>query len=66
LATFSALKGIKRDVAVILSSGYSQEDVAGHFTGDRPSGFIQKPFKVQDLRERIIEVMSAGGTTDAG
>jgi PAS domain S-box-containing protein len=65
-ATFHALKDIRKDVAVILSSGYSQENVSSQFTGDRPSGFIQKPFKVEELRKRLFEIMSSAAETHEG
>jgi PAS domain S-box-containing protein len=54
-----ALEGLRRirpDVDVIISSGFSEENIAGRFTVDRPSGFIQKPFKVEELREILFRV----------
>jgi PAS domain S-box-containing protein len=55
---FHGLRRVKPDVAVILSSGYSETVVSRHFTGDRPSGFLQKPYNVEDLRREIRRVMS--------
>jgi len=59
LTTLNELRRIKGDVNVLLSSGYSEENVSGQFTGDRPSGFIQKPFSVENLRDKISEVIGA-------
>lgn len=58
LTAFHALREIRSDVDVIISSGYSEENVAGRFGGDRPSGFIQKPFNVEALHQKISEVKS--------
>jgi CheY-like chemotaxis protein len=50
---FDGLRRIRPDVDVIISSGYSEEDVSRNFTSDKPSGFLQKPFKVEELRAII-------------
>ena len=55
--TFHELKKIRPDVRVILSSGYSEQSMSERFTGDRPSGFIQKPYQIQELQSKIAQVM---------
>ena len=60
VSAFHMLKRVRRDIDVILCSGYSEEKVSERFAGDRPAGFIQKPFTVDELREKIIEVTGAG------
>ena len=57
-ATFEALKQIRRDVKVILSSGYSEEEVAQRFTGKGLAGFIQKPYGYQQLRKELERVLT--------
>jgi PAS domain S-box-containing protein len=55
--TFHELRRIRPNARVILCSGYSEGDVSERFTGDRPDGFIQKPFQVNDLKAKIALAM---------
>jgi PAS domain S-box-containing protein len=55
--TFRELRRILPDVRVLVCSGYSKEDVSERFTGARPAGFIQKPFTLHDLQEKISLVV---------
>jgi len=50
---FRELRRINKDVRVILSSGYNEEDATSRFAGQGLSGFIQKPYSPKDLREKI-------------
>ncbi len=58
IATFKALKQIRPDVKIILSSGYSKKEVAERFTGKGLAGFIQKPYRYQQLRKELERVLS--------
>ena len=56
--TFRELRRLRSDVRVVLSSGYSQQDVTQRFAGKRLAGFIQKPYSLKQLRrtlQRVIE-----------
>ncbi len=55
--TFRELCQIDPQVKVILSSGYSESEVASRFAGERLAGFIQKPYSLQELRQRLREVL---------
>ncbi len=57
---FHELKRIRSDVRVIVSSGFSEQEVSGRFEGDEPSGYIKKPFELHRLREKIDEVLGKG------
>jgi PAS domain S-box-containing protein len=57
MSTFRELRHIRSDVRVILSSGYSEQYASGRFPGDKPAGFIQKPFTIQDIKDKIAQVM---------
>ncbi len=50
---FRELKKLDRDVNVIISSGYNEQEVSQKFTGKGLAGFIQKPYKLSDLKEVI-------------
>jgi two-component system cell cycle sensor histidine kinase/response regulator CckA len=53
---FRELHRLRRDVRVILSSGYNEQDVTQKFAGKGLAGFIQKPYRVANLREVLSRV----------
>ncbi len=55
--TFIELQKIKDDVPVILCSGYSEQDLEKHFGDSEPSGFLQKPFEIALLNEKMTEIL---------
>ncbi len=55
------LRKIRPDVLVLLTSGYPEEDAAERFVGSDLAGFIQKPFSIRELEEKLTAVL-AGGT----
>jgi len=66
--TFRELRAINGDVPIILMSGYSHQEAATHFEGEELSGFLQKPFRLERLRELVRaataqpeRMMTAGG-----
>lgn len=48
--TFQRLRRIDPEVRVLLTSGYSEQDTE-RFAGKGLSGFIQKPYRPQELLE---------------
>jgi two-component system cell cycle sensor histidine kinase/response regulator CckA len=54
---FDQLKEINPSVAVILSSGYSIEGRATDILNRGCKGFIQKPFSIQELSEKIKSII---------
>ncbi len=55
--TFQCLKAANPDVRVILSSGYSMNGEASRIINQGCKGFIQKPFTIQLLSQRIREIL---------
>ncbi len=49
LRCFRELRRIDPGVRVILSSGYSEQEVSARFAGERFAGFVQKPYTRQVL-----------------
>jgi two-component system, cell cycle sensor histidine kinase and response regulator CckA len=47
---FRALRALDPGVRVILSSGYNEQDVTPRFSGRGLDGFIQKPYKLSELK----------------
>jgi CheY-like chemotaxis protein len=51
--TFRELKGMRPDVRVVISSGYSEQEVAERFAGEDVAGFVQKPYLYNTLVARV-------------
>ena len=54
---FRELRRIRSDVRVIMSSGYNEQEVTQRFAGKGLTGFIQKPFQLAGLAEKLREVL---------
>lgn len=54
---FRELRSIDENVPVLLMSGYNEQDAVMRFAGKGLSGFVQKPFTVEILRERLLGVL---------
>jgi len=48
-ATFKELRQIDKNVCVIISSGYNEQDVTQRFSGEKLGGFIQKPYTFDNI-----------------
>ena len=59
LAAFTAMRLIKPEIRVLLSSGFSEEAATSRFAGQGLAGFIQKPYHLRDLRRAIELVVTA-------
>ena len=55
--TYDKLKAINPAIKVILSSGYSLDQRAGAIIDRGCNGFIQKPFNMKILQEKISEIL---------
>ena len=54
---FDRLKEINPDIKVLLSSGYSIDGQATEILKRGCDGFIQKPFKITDLSQKLREIL---------
>ncbi len=57
--TYNRMKKINPNVKVLLSSGYGLDGEAKEILERGCNGFIQKPFKMKDLSEKVREVLTA-------
>ncbi len=64
--TFREMRRLHPSVRVILFSGYNEQDAIQRFAGKGLAGFIQKPFNMAALREKLMEVLGDEGTTSNG
>ncbi len=56
--TFGRIKQMQPDLPVILTSGFNEHDARDHFHDAAPSGFIQKPYRSNDLVTKLQEVLN--------
>ena len=57
--TLREMNVIRRDVPVILCSGYTKDDALGRFGETGLAGYLQKPFRRRDLLARVRAVMES-------
>ena len=50
---FGAMKLIRAETPVVLMSGYNEQAAVERFAGRGLAGFIQKPFQMKSLLERV-------------
>jgi PAS domain S-box-containing protein len=55
---FRAIRTIRPEVRVILSSGYNEQDTISQFQGKGLAGFIPKPYQPMKLIEKVREVLA--------
>jgi DNA-binding NtrC family response regulator len=53
------LKKINPQVKIILMSGYSKKEISAEITGQRILGFVQKPFKMNELTKMIAAALTS-------
>jgi len=56
-ACFTELRRINKDVKVVLSSGYNEQEATSRFAGQGLAGFIQKPYLPQTLEATMRELI---------
>jgi PAS domain S-box-containing protein len=59
--TLRRLRRIDKRLPIILMSGYNEREVLDRFVGRELAGFLQKPFKLDDLRDRLRELFRQAG-----
>jgi two-component system, cell cycle sensor histidine kinase and response regulator CckA len=57
LIAFRTMKSLCPGVQVILCSGYNEQEATQKFLGDGLAAFIQKPYRLQDLKQKLEQVL---------
>jgi two-component system cell cycle sensor histidine kinase/response regulator CckA len=57
--TLPEIRKVRPDVPVVVSSGYNEEETMRLFSGQWISGFLQKPYTILRLAERVEEALAA-------
>jgi signal transduction histidine kinase/CheY-like chemotaxis protein len=56
---FHELRKIRKDIRVIIFSGFSNEETANRFIEQGVNGFLQKPFNLKTLRNKMRKVFES-------
>jgi CheY-like chemotaxis protein len=59
---FDRLRSLKPEIPVLLSSGYSLNGQALDILKRGCRGFIQKPFNIEQLQQKILEILAPGNS----
>jgi DNA-binding NtrC family response regulator len=55
---FRAMRQMRPDVRVVLMSGFSRHELASRYGSEGLAGFIQKPFRVEELQACLATILS--------
>ena len=55
---FRAIRAIRPDVPVVLTSGYNRQDTTARFAGKGLAGFLQKPWTALTLQEVVARTLN--------
>ncbi len=55
--TFRELRGVRPDLPILVTSGYSEEESVRPFQANHFTGFIQKPYRAGQLRLKLHELL---------
>ncbi len=60
-ATLAALRALRADLPVILSSGYAEANMLADAGAERPQAFLAKPYTLEALQKALDQALSGGG-----
>ena len=63
--TFTALREIRPDGSMVVSSGYNEHEAARRFAGRDLGGFLQKPYSAATLLQCVRKSLNGGGSGGA-
>jgi DNA-binding NarL/FixJ family response regulator len=64
--TLAALRRVQPDVRVVLASGYSELEAGRRFASAIIDGFVQKPYTLETLAERMRVASAVIAPADTG
>ncbi|MEI7732633.1 MAG: response regulator [Verrucomicrobiota bacterium] len=56
-ATFREMRRVNPNVRAVLMSGFNEQDAISRFVGKGLAGFVQKPFRLSELRDTLRRVL---------
>jgi PAS domain S-box-containing protein len=64
--TLRHMQAMHEDVVIVFSSGYNKDAAVFRDAEQGPSGFIQKPYELDVLRQKMSDVLSLRRSPDSG
>ncbi|MHB8522086.1 MAG: PAS domain-containing hybrid sensor histidine kinase/response regulator [Limisphaerales bacterium] len=61
IEAFREMRRIRADAQVLLMSGYNEEDATSQLAGKGLAGFLHKPFRPAELREKLHAILHGAG-----
>ncbi len=58
---FAEIRRIRADARVVIVTGFDEQETLRRFEGEDLSGFVQKPFRIQVLREKVRTALQPEG-----
>ena len=55
---FAKITELRPDMRVLLMSGFNEQEAIARFTGKGLAGFLQKPFNLPALREKLQQIFA--------
>jgi CheY-like chemotaxis protein len=65
IATYHEVRRISAEIPLIICSGYGVEEVLGIIENDSCAGFIQKPYRPDELRKILSTFIEKGRAASA-
>jgi two-component system cell cycle sensor histidine kinase/response regulator CckA len=62
---FRAMRQMRPDVRVVLMSGYSSHELASRYGAEGLAGFVQKPFRLEELEACLTTVLACDQSASA-
>ncbi|MBN2077960.1 MAG: PAS domain S-box protein [Spirochaetes bacterium] len=54
---FREMRRVRKNIRVVISSGYNELEISQRFAGKGIAGFIQKPYQLADLSDMLKEIL---------
>ncbi|MEZ4594029.1 MAG: PAS domain S-box protein [Chloroflexota bacterium] len=58
IEAFSGLRSIDPTIKIILSSGYTETEILEKMAGTRPTGFLQKPYRLEKVLNTVTQFLT--------
>ena len=54
---YREIRKLRPDIPVLLMSGFNEQEAISQFTGESIAGFLQKPFGIEELKQRVKQLL---------
>lgn len=57
METFEAIRAIDPAAKILISSGFTEGDILQRMAGNRPTGFLQKPYRLETVLQTVAKFL---------